>query len=38
MGEIRSCDKCGILFPVTEDLKPDENLCIKHRHIKKHNE
>ena len=37
MVEIRSCDYCGILFPMTEDLKHDENLCIKHRHIKNNN-
>lgn len=38
VSEMRACDQCRIMFPVTDDLKPDENLCIKHRNIRDNGE
>ena len=29
--EIKSCVKCGVMFPMYEDVKKDEEFCVKHR-------
>lgn len=31
--ESKFCKICGTPFPVTNDLKQDEEFCIKHREI-----
>lgn len=29
--EIRACEACGVLFPVTNDINENECFCAKHR-------
>ena len=31
MAELRSCEKCGSMFPIYEDTNKDQKYCAKHR-------